>query len=77
LSALFMTVTDRLFCSLSCYVQNFSRISAENVGSQPNFTYCNNSAKPNISLNFFLAIQNLNKFGLGIYLKHFWSFQHL
>jgi len=41
LSALFMTVVDwqqQLFSSLLCYVQYFSRFSAENVGSQPNFS---------------------------------------
>jgi len=38
LSALFMTVVDwqwQFFRSFMCYVQYFSRTSAENVGSQP------------------------------------------
>jgi len=42
----------------------------KNVGSQPNFsrifTYRDNSAKPNISRNFFPASRNLKKFGLGV-----------
>jgi len=60
-----MTVVDWQFFSslLLYYVQDFSRISEKNVGSQPNFsrifTYRDNSAKPNIS----------QKFGLGVYRK--------
>jgi len=38
LSTLFITVVDwQFYSSLLCYVQYFSRISAENVGSQPYF----------------------------------------
>jgi len=40
LSALFMAVVDsQFFTSLLCYVQDFSRISEKNVGSQPNFSH--------------------------------------
>jgi len=51
-------------------MQDFSRISKKNLGSQPNFsrifTYHDNSAKPNISRNFFPAIRNLKKIWLGV-----------
>jgi len=54
-------------------VQDFSRISEKNVGSQPNFsrifTYRDNSAKPNISRNFFPASRNLKKIRLGGLIK--------
>jgi len=43
-------------------VQEFSHISEENAGSQLNFsrifTYSDNSAKPNISQDFFPASRN-------------------
>jgi len=50
-------------------VQYFSRISAEDVGSEAYFsgifTYRDNLAKPNISRNFFPAILNFKKIRLG------------
>jgi len=70
LSALFMTVVVwQFFSSLLCYVQDFSRISEKMLVvsriSAVFFTYHDNSAKPNISRNFFSAIQNLKKIRLG------------
>jgi len=50
-------------------VQDFSRISEKNVGSQPNFrrifTYRDNSAKPNISRISFQPVEIFKHFGLG------------
>jgi len=70
-SSLLQTVVDwqlQFFSSLLC-------ISAENVGSQPNFsrifTNRDNSAKPNICRNYFPAIRNSKKNRIGIYSTRF------
>jgi len=74
MSALFMTVVDWQWQFFSiilydCYVQYFSRISAENVGSQPNFSRIFLIAM-NSSRNFIPAIRNFFK-SAWVYVQRF------
>jgi len=71
LSALFMTVVDWQFFSSLRYVQDLAvfqkKMSVVSRISAVFFIYRDNSAKPNISRNFFTASREFKKIGLVVY----------